>query len=325
MKENYSVYVHIAPNGKKYVGITGTKPKYRWDNGNGYKYQILFWRAIQKYGWDNFKHEILFEGLTKQQACEKEIELISNYKLNNPDYGYNVCIGGDCGLLGLKRSDETKAKISNNRKGKAVGHIVTEETRKKIGYANSHSLKGRKLSDETKLKMSVSMKKVRATKKWVTPCSDETKKKISEKNKGHIVTDETRQKLRNANLGKHHTEKTKQKISEIQQNRTEEEKALISKKLSKALKKTGKERSEKRKATMKERYPNGFKQPESANIARSIAHKGIKKSEETKAKMRKPKSPEHIKHMKEAQKLSHEARKLGMSYKEYKQMIGGNR
>ena len=34
MNNTYSVYLHIFPNGKVYVGITKFKPEYRWNNGN---------------------------------------------------------------------------------------------------------------------------------------------------------------------------------------------------------------------------------------------------------------------------------------------------
>ena len=49
----YTVYVHITPNNKYYVGITKQNVQNRWKNSLGYKSQRLFWRAIQKYGWDS--------------------------------------------------------------------------------------------------------------------------------------------------------------------------------------------------------------------------------------------------------------------------------
>ena len=54
----YVVYKHTTPSGKVYIGITGLKPERRWRNGNGYKDNEHFYRAILKYGWDNIKHEI---------------------------------------------------------------------------------------------------------------------------------------------------------------------------------------------------------------------------------------------------------------------------
>lgn len=93
---DYAVYRHVFPNGKCYVGITGKNPVERWGvNGCHYriKSQPKIARAIKKYGWDNVKHEILFMGLTEEQAKHKEQELIAKY--NSIENGYNVSIGGD--------------------------------------------------------------------------------------------------------------------------------------------------------------------------------------------------------------------------------------
>lgn len=67
----YTVYLHTSPSRKRYVGITCQKPKHRWQNGLGYCYNEYFTNAIKKYGWDNIKHEILFENLTKEEAKRK--------------------------------------------------------------------------------------------------------------------------------------------------------------------------------------------------------------------------------------------------------------
>ena len=93
---SYCVYKHTFPNNKVYIGITSLNPLRRWNNGNGYCRQQFVFNAILKYGWDNIKHEILYSGLTKEDACQKEIELIARYKSNNLDFGYNVSLGGEC-------------------------------------------------------------------------------------------------------------------------------------------------------------------------------------------------------------------------------------
>ena len=102
----WCVYCHTnLANSKKYIGITSQNPKYRWSNGNGYKKQQYFWRAIQKYGWDNFEHEIMFENLMFNDACRLEQELIKQHKTNNPLYGYNATDGG-AGTQGHALSEE---------------------------------------------------------------------------------------------------------------------------------------------------------------------------------------------------------------------------
>ena len=80
----YTVYQHKNKiNGKVYIGITSQKPEQRWRNGEGYKSSPHFYSAIQKYGWDNFEHNILFVELTKEQACLKEQELIKEFNSMN--------------------------------------------------------------------------------------------------------------------------------------------------------------------------------------------------------------------------------------------------
>ena len=97
----YKVYKHTLPkvvsgknNDKVYIGITLQKVEYRWRNGDGYKLQTYFYNAIQKYGWNNFLHEVLFDSLSKEEAEQKEKELISFYNSTNPEFGYNIQSGG---------------------------------------------------------------------------------------------------------------------------------------------------------------------------------------------------------------------------------------
>ena len=54
---NYCVYLHTSPTNKYYVGITKQNPLKRWANGRGYCKNKHFYKAILKYGWDNFQHE----------------------------------------------------------------------------------------------------------------------------------------------------------------------------------------------------------------------------------------------------------------------------
>lgn len=136
MKErNYKVYIHRnKTNNKVYIGITSQKPEERWKNGHAYSGNKYFTSAIKKYGWNNFEHEILFDNLNKDEAEQKEIELIAKYNSTNREFGYNIQNGGSS--VG-RFTDETKEKIrqatlkqfatkGNPMKGKTVSEYSKE-------------------------------------------------------------------------------------------------------------------------------------------------------------------------------------------------------
>ena len=177
---SYRVYKHTVPNGKVYIGITSRAVHTRWRNGgNGYKKNKHFYAAIQKYGWENIKHEVLFEGLTKEQAEQKEIELIAEHKSNQREYGYNNATGGRTNS-GYHISEERKKRIS--------------ETLKKIYSTQKNPKYGKPLSEETKHKLSIA-------------------------NLGKSPSEETRRKISKANKGKQRTEETKRRIREREQSK----------------------------------------------------------------------------------------------------------
>lgn len=163
-EKRYTVYMHTTPNGKVYVGITSqTNINRRWQCGMGYRMQPMFYRAIVKYGWDNIKHEILYSGLSKEEAEKIEIALITMHDSTNPSHGYNVENGGNCAGT---HSEETKRKISEAQKGSknhmygkhswAYGKKQTDEQREKnrIGHLGQKSYwKGKHLPEEAIAKM----------------------------------------------------------------------------------------------------------------------------------------------------------------------------
>lgn len=148
-ERTYSVYKHTSPSGKVYIGITKIKPKYRWGNGNRYKQSPHFYSAIQKYGWENIKHEILFEHLSKGEACQKEKELIQSYNATDGRFGYNEKTGGQTGVVfnkGVREKiskklsayykdhPEEKERLSKERKGWAISESARSKmSRAKIG------------------------------------------------------------------------------------------------------------------------------------------------------------------------------------------------
>ena len=156
----YSVYCHTTPSGKRYIGITERPVEDRWAGGSGYRRQV-FYHAIQKYGWDNIRHEVLFAGLSRNEAIERERELVEKYKANERDYGYNQTTGGDL----CKFNEETCERIRN-------------------------SLTGRTLSEIHKAHIA------ECRTGWTL--SEETKRKIGEKHRNKVVTPETCEKLKEA-------------------------------------------------------------------------------------------------------------------------------
>lgn len=158
-EKTYYIYKHTNKlNGKVYIGQTSQKPEYRWNHGAGYSNgNAHFSSAIQKYGWDNFTHEILYEGLTLEEANRIEIELITQYQATDRRYGYNKQPGGGNKTV----SDDTKQLQSISAIKRP---IITTETKEKLSAIN----KGRSKSEETKIKMSAAAKLREANKKSKT-------------------------------------------------------------------------------------------------------------------------------------------------------------
>ena len=110
---SFCVYKHTSPSDKVYIGITKAIPSRRWLNGYGYRNNEHLFSAISKYGWDNFLHEILHEGLEQSEAERIERDLIRKYNSNDKRYGYNNDAGGN----GVNRfSDDTRRRMSEKAK-----------------------------------------------------------------------------------------------------------------------------------------------------------------------------------------------------------------
>ena len=183
----YTVYMHICPNGKRYIGITSQKILKRWANGLGYVRCPKFHKAIQKYKWENIKHKILFVNLTKEEAEQKEIELIKKYNTTNDNFGYNLAFGGNT-TRGYKYTDEQRKKLSLSQKGKHTGKkngrygkICSEETKLKI----KNSLI-KKYKEHPELKENISKKMLGNQNTLGKKLSEETKKRISD---SHLKSD----------------------------------------------------------------------------------------------------------------------------------------
>ena len=164
----YTLYEHVNKiNGKRYIGITGRNPQERWGRGGkNYRTTPRFFSAIEKYGWDNFEHNIVKDNLTREEACKMEKDLIKKYRTQEKLFGYNILEGGDTPVI----PEEVRQKMSKSKMGNKNGnHPCSEETKEKI----RQSLIGKPFSKERKKKLS------EAAKKRHVPCSDGKRKTLS--------------------------------------------------------------------------------------------------------------------------------------------------
>ena len=76
MENNYSVYQHVTPDKMYYFGTTQNVER-RWRN-NGAEYKgTALQPYIEKFGWDNIQHIVLFKDQTRENALWIEDFLIT--------------------------------------------------------------------------------------------------------------------------------------------------------------------------------------------------------------------------------------------------------
>lgn len=111
---SYIVYCHTNKiNGKQYIGLTSMSLEERCGtDGTRYRNCVAFWKAIQKYGWENFSHKVLAYDLTREKANELEIYYISKFNTLVPN-GYNLSPGGEA----YERSEEWRKNLSKAKMG----------------------------------------------------------------------------------------------------------------------------------------------------------------------------------------------------------------
>ena len=217
-------YVYITKNlinEKCYVGDHSTN-NIEKDNylGSG----LLFVKAINKYGKENFKKEIIEFFPTKLEAFNAQKKYIDQFNSIAP-YGYNISPTGGHGVIGCcsddtkeklgkiwkgrKHSQETKDKISKSKREHAViytdeirlkmseaqkGKKASKETKEKMSTSHVGLGKGRVVSEDTKIKLSIA-RKTRSSGMKGKKMSDEAKEKISNIHKGKKLSDETKKKI----------------------------------------------------------------------------------------------------------------------------------
>lgn len=148
-------------NNKIYIGQTSMrfelrKRKHIYDSKHKKTY---FHEALKKYSKEQFIWEII-ETVDQDLLNEREIYYINLYDSTAPNKGYNLTKGGG-GIRRFFHSEETKQKIALSRMGKYLGkdnpnygRHLSKEAKDKIRL--SHNWKGKKQTDESRMKTTAS-------------------------------------------------------------------------------------------------------------------------------------------------------------------------
>lgn len=167
----YKVYKYTNTiTGMIYIGQTCKTLEQRADKGRNYKGSRYFYSAINKYGFDAFVAEILEDGLTKEEADEREMYYISKYNSTDHNIGYNISKGGHNSIMSEETrkiiSDSAKERYKDKTKNPMYGKKHTEESRAKMRKSSRHlsgemnPCYGKKFDERRINQMSA------ATKKW---------------------------------------------------------------------------------------------------------------------------------------------------------------
>lgn len=206
------IYRYKSPRGKYYIGQTIDEVSRRrnfLNSSNKYGGTKID-RARKKYGPENFEYCVLMkvEGDNPEEVKNYlnilEIYFIKQYdSINN---GYNLTEGGD-GTVGYKHSEEWKQSFSQYLQGNKfnLGKKRSDESKKKT----SVSLKGKKRSDESKQKNREAHIGKEPWNKGLfgwkknKPISEESRMNYVTAAKKRGISDETRKKINESNRGRH--------------------------------------------------------------------------------------------------------------------------
>jgi hypothetical protein len=243
-------YFYIITNNinKKYYYGSGSKANYFGSSS-------LLRASIEKHGIENFTFTILKEFNTRSAAFAFEDRFLKLYKISKDRNSYNLKDAGQGGNTLEHNPNREEIIKQRNKKVSAslMGHSVTDEQRlaqsrshtgwfnrlsieeqviykenlsksmKEFFSKNEHHSKGKSLSDEHKLKLSIKAKELSFGGNTMppkdTPEYEIRIKKMSESSKGRILSDETKEKIKNSLKGRTVSDETRQKISNTLKNK----------------------------------------------------------------------------------------------------------
>jgi hypothetical protein len=204
------VYRHIRLDTREpfYIGMGKTI-----NRAYSLKGRNKYWNNIvSKHGYEV---QILFEDLTWEECCQKEIEFINLYGRYNVNKGLlcNLTDGGD-GSLGYVPSQDALLKISKTSKGRIKTPEQIEKWKKSMDFTKSESTR-EKIKQSLLGKTHTEERKENQRKSHLgKPLGDDSKKKLSEYWKGRKkepFSEEHIQKLKESHKGIKQSEETKLK------------------------------------------------------------------------------------------------------------------
>ena len=149
-------------NSKTYIG----QHKYKKLDDSYMGSGVYIKRAINKYGIENFKKEILVFNISKKEHIDLLEKTFIASERGKGKAEYNIANGGK-GSAGHKMSESAKIKLSERSKGNQyhTGHHNSEETKRKWSEerkgknaGKNNPMYGKHFSEETKRKLSDSHK-----------------------------------------------------------------------------------------------------------------------------------------------------------------------
>lgn len=220
-------------NGKIYVGQTQRSFEERISE-HKYHGKLYIDREIKKYGWENFKAEIIEECQTVEELNEREIFWIATLNTLKPN-GYNLTVGGSGCYEHLhapdsiqKMSDIAKEIWANRSKEERFLIAKKREDNRKPEEKSATARK-RELSKSPEKKAAETLKAVAKRKVNMAAKSLDERRKITEnaRKASQSRTFEEKSISAKKSADKHDKEKTRLKIKNSWALKTPEEKAEI--------------------------------------------------------------------------------------------------
>ena len=227
IKDPYG-FIYITTNlvnGERYLGQKRFDESWERYLGSG----TIFKSAVEKYGKENFKRDIILICYSDEELNQAEFDLSVWFDVVESNNWYNLVLGGGTSR-GWHPSEETKKKISD----KAKERYKNPENHPMFGthlfVGENNPMYHHEYSEETLKKMSESQKRryenqdevelarKRSLEYWETHEHPSLGKHLSEEQK-NILSEKAFERYKNKEnhpmYGKHHSDEAKQQMSDF--------------------------------------------------------------------------------------------------------------